>query len=81
MKDLEKLFTSYKDLYETKQQITTLWRRKQPYFVVDLVNKKRALQTVKNHKLRKQRKLFRRVLIEDPYMFIRVPVNPKFNKP
>ena len=57
MKDLDKFFNSYKDLYETKTEITTLWRRKQPYFVADVMNKKRALQTVKKHKLRKERKL------------------------
>lgn len=53
MKDLEKLFT-LKNLYETKQEITTLWRRNQPYLVADSVNKKRILQEVKKRKARKE---------------------------
>ncbi len=65
MKDLDKFFTSYKDLFATKTEIITLWRRKQPYsyFLVDYVNKKRALQTVKKHKLRKERKRSKRFFI------------------
>ena len=62
MKDLDKFFTSYKDLFATKTEIIALWRRKQPYFLVDYVNKKRALQTVKKHKLRKERKQSKRFL-------------------
>lgn len=54
MNDLDKFFTSYKDLYEVKKEITTLWRRKQIYLVADSFNKKRALQIVKKRNARKE---------------------------
>ncbi len=67
MKDLDKFFNSYKDLYEAKTEITTLWRRKQPYFLVDYVNKKRALQIVKKRKARRKQRLYKLSYGGDPY--------------
>lgn len=59
MSDLDKFFNSYKDLYEAKTAIISLWRRKQPYFVADSMNRKKALQIVKKRKACRKQKLYK----------------------